>query len=108
MFNRFNNLGKKIRTEEEEKDTPKNVSATPTSDKEKARKKLLKIVGIISIVLIAIFLIVLVGTMLVGTNYSFDRMELELKNAAIKYYQVQDVLLPANEGEKSEVDAATL
>lgn len=108
MFNRFNNLGKKIRTEEEEKDTPKNVSATPTSDKEKARKKLLKIVGIISIVLIAIFLIVLVGTMLVGTNYTFDQMELELKNAAIKYYQVQDALLPANEGEKSEVDAATL
>ena len=108
MFNRFNNLGKKIRTEEEEKDAPKNVSATPTSDKEKARKKLLKIVGIISGVLIAIFLIVLVGTMLVGTNYSFDQMELELKNAAIKYYQVQDVLLPANEGEKSEVDAATL
>ncbi len=108
MFNRFNNLGKKIRTEEEEKDTSKNVSATPISDKEKARKKLLKIVGIISIVLIVIFLIILVGTMLVGTTYTFDQMELELKNAAIKYYQVQDALLPANEGEKSEVDAATL
>lgn len=107
MFNRFNNLGKKIRTEEDLKDTKK-VSATPTSDKEKARKKLLKIVGIISGVLIAIFLIVLVGTMLVGTTYTFDQMELELKNAAIKYYQVQDALLPANEGEKSEVDAATL
>ena len=108
MFNRFNNLGKKIRTEEEEKDTSKNVSATPISDKEKARKKLLKIVGIISIVLIVIFLIILVGPMLVGTTYTFDQMELELKNAAIKYYQVQDALLPANEGEKSEVDAATL
>lgn len=107
MFNRFNNLGKKIRTEEDLKDTKK-VSATPTSDKEKARKKLLKIVGIISIVLIVIFLIILVGTMLVGTTYTFDQMELELKNAAIKYYQVQDALLPANEGEKSEVDAATL
>ena len=107
MFNRFNNLGKKIRTEEDLNDTKK-VSATPTSDKEKARKKLLKIVGIISIVLIAIFLIILVGTMLVGTTYTFDQMELELKNAAIKYYQVQDALLPANEGEKSEVDAATL
>ena len=47
MFNRFNNLGKKIRTEEDLKDTKK-VSATPISDKEKARKKLLKIVGIIS------------------------------------------------------------
>ena len=46
--------------------------------------------------------------MLVGTNYTFDQMELELKNAAIKYYQVQDALLPANEGEKSEVDATTL
>ena len=107
MFNRFNNLGKKIRTEEDLKDTKK-VSATPTSDKEKARKKLLKIVGIISIVLIVIFLVILVGTMLVGTTYTFDQMELELKNAAIKYYQVQDALLPANEGEKSEVDAATL
>lgn len=107
MFNRFNNLGKKIRTEEDLKDTKK-VSATPTSDKEKARKKLLKIVGIISIVLIVIFLIILVGTMLVGTTYTFDQMELELKKAAIKYYQVQDALLPANEGEKSEVDAATL
>ncbi len=107
MFNRFNNLGKKIRTEEDLKDTKK-VSATPTSDKEKARKKLLKIVAIISIVLIVIFLIILVGTMLVGTTYTFDQMELELKNAAIKYYQVQDALLPANEGEKSEVDAATL
>lgn len=107
MFNRFNNLGKKIRTEEDLKDTKK-VSATPTSDKEKARKKLLKVVRIISIVLIVIFLIILVGTMLVGTTYTFDQMELELKNAAIKYYQVQDALLPANEGEKSEVDAATL
>lgn len=107
MFNRFNNLGKKIRTEEDLNDTKK-VSATPTSDKEKARKKLLKIVGIISIVLIVIFLIILVGTMLVGTTYTFDQMELELKKAAIKYYQVQDALLPANEGEKSEVDAATL
>ena len=107
MFNRFNNLGKKIRTEEDLNDTKK-VSATPTSDKEKARKKLLKIVGIISIVLIAIFLIILVGTMLVGTTYTFDQMELELKNAAIKYYQVQDALLPANEGEKSEVEATNL
>lgn len=109
MFNKFNNLGKKIRTEEEEKkDNTKKVSATPTSDKEKARKQLLKLVAIISGGFVVILLIVLIGTAVIGTDHSYDQIEQILKNAAIKYYQVQDVLLPSKEGETSEVDATTL
>lgn len=103
MFNKFNDSLKKLTEKKEKK-----VSATPTSDKERARKKLLKIVGMISALLIVIFLIILLGTVLIGTNYSFDQMELELKKAAIKYYQVQDVLLPADEGVTTEVDDSTL
>ena len=96
MFNKFNNLGKKIRTEEEEKkDDTKKVSATPTSDKEKARKQLLKLVAIISGGFVVILLIVLIGTAVIGTDHSYDQIEQILKNAAIKYYQVQDVLLPS-------------
>lgn len=106
MFNKFKDIGKKLSTEENKIDQP--VSATPTSDKEKARKKLLKVVGIISGTLILIFLLILIGTVIIGRNYTYDQIEQVLKNAAIKYYQVQDVLLPSNEGEKSEVDATTL
>lgn len=106
MFNKFRDIGKKLSTEENKTDQP--VSATPTSDKEKARKKLLKVVGIISGILILIFLLILIGTVIIGRNYSYDQIEQVLKNAAIKYYQVQDVLLPSKEGEKSEVDATTL
>ncbi len=109
MFNKFRDIGKKLSTEEsQENKTNQSVSATPTSDKEKARKKLLKVVGIISGILILIFLLILIGTVIVGRNYSYDQIEQILKNAAVKYYQVQDVLLPSNEGEKSEVDATTL
>ena len=50
MFNKFRDIGKKLSTEENKTNQP--VSATPTSDKEKARKKLLKVVGIISGILI--------------------------------------------------------
>ena len=106
MFNKFKDIGKKLSTEENEIDQP--VSATPISDKEKARKKLLKVVGIISGILILIFLLILIVTVIIGRNYTYDKIEQVLKNAAIKYYQVQDVLLPSNEGEKSEVDATTL
>ena len=106
MFNKFRDIGKKLSTEENKTNQP--VSATPTSDKEKARKKLLKVVGIISGILILIFLLILIGTVIIGRNYTYDQIEQVLKNAAIKYYQVQDVLLPSNEGEKSEVDATTL
>ena len=110
MFNKFRDIGKKISTEgtnNNQKDNT-NVSATPTSDKEKARKKLLKMVGIISVILIIVFGLVLLLSVIIGRNYSYDQIELILKNAAIKYYQVQDVLLPSNDGEKSEVDATTL
>ncbi len=106
MFNKFKDIGKKLSTEENKTNQP--VSATPTSDKEKARKELLKVVGIISGILILIFLLILIGTVIIGRNYTYDQIEQVLKNAAIKYYQVQDVLLPSNEGEKSEVDATTL
>lgn len=106
MFNKFKDIGKKLSTEENKTDQP--VSATPTSDKEKARRKLLKVVGIISGILILIFLLILIGTVIIGRNYSYDQIEQVLKNAAIKYYQVQDVLLPSKEGEKSEVDDITL
>ena len=110
MFNKFRDIGKKLSTEgtnNNQKDNT-NVSATPTSDKEKARKKLLKMVGIISVILIIVFGLVLLLSVIIGRNYSYDQIELILKNAAIKYYQVQDVLLPSNDGEKSEVDATTL
>ena len=55
MFNKFKDIGKKLSTEENKIDQP--VSATPTSDKEKARKKLLKVVGIISGILIYLYTI---------------------------------------------------
>lgn len=108
MFNKFRDIGKKLSTEGTKDNKAKTGSATPTSDKEKARKKLLKMVGIISGILVLIFLLVLIVTVIIGRNYSYDQVEQILKNAAIKYYQVQDVLLPSNEGEKSEVDATTL
>lgn len=110
MFNKFRDIGKKLSTEgtdNNQKDNT-NVSATPTSDKEKARKKLLKMVGSISVILIIVFGLVLLLSVIIGRNYSYDQIELILKNAAIKYYQVQEVLLPSNDGEKSEVDATTL
>ena len=64
MFNKFRDIGKKLSTEENK--TNQQVSATPTSDKEKARKKLLKVVGIISGILILIFLLILIGTVIIG------------------------------------------
>ena len=110
MFNGFRNIGKKLSTEgnDTQQENKTNVSATPTSDKERARKKLLKVAGIISAILVVIFIVILLGTILIGRNYTYDQVEQILKNAAVKYYQVQDVLLPTNEGEKSEVDATTL
>lgn len=110
MFNRFRNIGKRLSTEGTSNESKNNtkVSATPASDKEKARKRLLKVVGIISGILILIFVLVLLLNIIIGRNYTYDQIEQILKNAAIKYYQVQDVLLPSNEKEKSEVDATTL
>lgn len=57
-------------------------------------------VGSISVILIIVFGLVLLLSVIIGRNYSYDQIELILKNAAIKYYQVQDVLLPSNDGEK--------
>lgn len=110
MFNKFRNIGKKLSTEGtgSAQENKTNVSATPTSDKEKARKKLLRVVGIIFGILVLVFILILLITMIVGRNYTYDQVEQILKNAAIKYYQVQDVLLPSEEGGKSEVDATTL
>lgn len=64
MFNKFRDIGKKLSMEENKTDQP--VSATPTSDKEKARKELLKVVGIISGILILIFLLILIETVIIG------------------------------------------
>lgn len=103
MLNRFKNIGEKFA-----KGETKKVSATPTSDKERARKKLLKIVGIIAGVFVLLLLIIFLLSVIIGRNYSYDQIEQILKNAGIKYYKVQEVLLPSNEGETSEVDASTL
>ena len=76
MFNKFRDIGKKLSTEgtnNNQKDNT-NVSATPTSDKEKARKKLLKMVGIISVILIIVFGLVLLLSVIIGRNYSYDQI----------------------------------
>lgn len=104
MFNEFKNIGQKLKTS----NSNKKVSATPTSDKAKARKQLLKVVGIVSGVLIVIFLGFLLLTIIIGRNYSYEQIEQILKNAGVKYYKIQEVLLPSSDGEKSEVDASTL
>ncbi len=75
MFNGFRNIGKKLSTEgnDTQQENKTNVSATPTSDKERARKKLLKVAGIISAILVVIFIVILLGTILIGRNYTYDQ-----------------------------------
>ena len=98
------NKGKDIITnEKKEVDT-----SSKKKGNEEFRKKLIKIVMIVAIAIIVLLLIIFIVNMIKGTNMSYDKMEQEMKKAAIEYYKVQDVLLPQEEGEKVEVDATTL
>ncbi len=90
---------------EEKKEAPKEEKKK-TNDE--MRKKLLRMIVIISIVMVVFMIILFVSTLFIGKNLSYEKIEVELKNAAMEYYKVQDVLLPEKEGEKTEVDAETL
>ena len=83
-------------------------SSSSSSSSHSLRKKLFLLAGVIVGVVVILLIVMAILSSLRGKNLSYDELETQLKNAAIKFYQVQDSLLPQQDGETSEVDADTL
>ncbi len=77
-------------------------------EKQKIRKRLFIVMGIIVGILIFILLILFVIQLIQGRSLSFEEIEEKMKKAAQEYYQVQKELLPQKEGEQVSVDASIL
>ena len=100
------NNGKKIADEVVNSNEQKKT-VTPNKSND-MRKKLMRIMLIVVAVLVILLVIILIISLIKGNNKSYDEIETEMKEAAIKYYEVQNGLLPEEEGEKVTIDAATL
>ena len=78
------------------------------ADRSAMRKKLMKVMLIVIGVLVVILIIILIFSIINGGEKSYEEIEQELRKAAIEYYEVQDGLLPQEEGETVTVKASTL
>lgn len=84
------------------------ASKQTPAGKQDLRKLLIKLAIIISAVVVLLLLVSFIVALIKGTDLSYEKMEGELKEAAIKYYKVQTSLLPTEEGGTDEVDASVL
>ncbi len=85
-----------------------NNNPTKRKDNNEMKKKLMKIMLIVVGILVLLLIIVLIFSLISGGNKSYEEIEQDLKNAAIKYYDVQSGLLPQEEGETVTVRASAL
>ena len=105
MSSRFNivNKPKKIETEEETQEEVKN-----TSSDEDAKKKMMKLMVIITGGFIIFLLILFICSLFMNKKYTYEEIELVLKDAAIAYFADNKDQLPTAEGKIVQIDVANL
>ena len=107
MGTNFNIVKKNVKKEEDSYEEDEQREKT---NELLARKRMFRFMGIIISValIILIFLYLLSLITKGGRNYSYERIEVVLKNAAISYFKDYPENLPENDGDVVEVDSSTL
>ena len=99
----MNNMGKMNPSE-----IPEKQSKQPTNDKEKLRKKMIKMMVIITIGVVALLVILLLCSLLLNQDHSYRDIENILKDAAISYFDQNKESLPSTESQLVEIESSIL
>ena len=83
-------------------------TSKPVKDNRDMKKKLMRIMLIVVGVLVLLLVVILIISLFSNGNKTYEEIEEDLKNAAMKYYEVQSGLLPREEGETVTVRASAL
>jgi len=78
------------------------------SNNKDARKKLFKMMGIIVGVMVLLLVVLFIASLFSNRNYSFDKIEKVLTDAATSYFKDFPDSLPASDGDVVEIDVSNL
>jgi len=111
MSSKFNivNKPKKIETEEEtEEETELEEEIEKKEKDQNAKKKMMKFMMFFIIGFVVLILIIFLCTLLINKKYTYEEIELVLKDAAIAYFADHKDYLPQNDGDVMMVEAVNL
>ncbi len=99
----MNNMGKINANKPKETKVPKE-----TNEKDKLRKKMIKMMAIIAIGVILLLVILWLCSLLIKKDYSYKEIEEILTDAAVSYFDQNKESLPSTESQLVEIDASIL
>lgn len=92
--------------EEEEIELEEEIEHKNNSDK--ARKKMLKMMGIILVGMVILLVVLYVCSLFMNKDYSYTDIEKILEDAAVSYFKDNPDSLPTDEGNIVEIDSSNL
>ena len=107
MSSRFNivNKPKKIETEEEETELEEEQQ---NEQQKAAKKRMTKYMLFIMVGFVGLILIIFLLSLLIDKKYTYEEIEVVLKDAAVEYFVDHKDSLPTAEGDIVQVDVASL
>ena len=110
MSSRFNivNKPKKIETEEVEEETELVEEQEQKEKEQNAKKKMVKYMTFFMIGFVILILIIFICSLFMNKKYTYEEIELVLKDAAIAYFADHKDALPVNDGDIVEIESVNL